>query len=267
MLYKLGRRPRARNHWFPHYSAVLAGTVRPFVPAVVDYTALLPADLGMMLNDQLGDCAEAGWYHAEQVFTANAQGAIVTAPNAIVQQFYSEVTGFNPNAPLVDDKNPTDQGTALQDLLAYLVKTGAPMADGTRRKILGAYEVDPRNSADLNQATYEGGVIYGGFNVPQYLMDGLTAPGSVWDMKASGDATIVGGHCVISAKYSANGNRGIISWGSSDYTATPTFFSNYFDEAYVVVTQDWVDKTGRTPGGLSLDEMQAQMAAAFKAAA
>ncbi|MDE2098633.1 MAG: hypothetical protein KGL39_15370 [Patescibacteria group bacterium] len=262
MLYKLGRLPRARNAWFPHYSALRAGALAVPVPPSVDYTAAIPAALGVMLNDSLGDCAEAGYYHAEQVWSANANPPMVTAPDASVEQLYSEATGYTPGNP------SSDRGTLLQSLLAYLVKTGAPMGQAVpRHKILGAYEVDPRNAADLNLATWEGGLLYLGFNVPGYLMQGLTAPGSLWDVSPSGDQSIVGGHCVISARYAADGSRGIISWGSKDYAMTEAFWAKYVDEAYVIVTQDWVQSTGRTPGGLTLAQLRAQMQAAFAAAA
>ena len=81
---KLGRLPRARNPAVPHLSALLAGRRSALAPAPpsCDYTTALPADLGMMGNNALGDCTCAALGHALQVWTANANPPIDTEPDA-----------------------------------------------------------------------------------------------------------------------------------------------------------------------------------------
>jgi hypothetical protein len=69
----------------------------------------------------------------------------------------------------------------------------------------------------------------------------------------------VGGHAVVLAGYSAQGAR-VISWGSY-YTMTWDFFAKYVDEVYAIADQDWFDATGKTPGGLTLQQLQEQMQA------
>lgn len=244
----LGRKPRSFNPAVPHFSALkmrfsLFGGP-PQAPPAEDYTVGLPADLGMMLNDQLGDCAEAGFFHFVQVWS-NAASKILTVPDSCVQQLYEDGAGYVPGDP------STDQGTDLQALLSFLVKTGALMPDGTRHKILAFFEVDPTNDADLNLVTAECGAIYLGFNVPAGMP---TTPGSVWS--ASGPT--VGGHCVISPKYPP---RGIISWGSDDFSMAPGFWASQVDECYAIVDPLFIEATGRTPFGLSEAVWQEQMAA------
>ncbi len=179
------------------------------------------------------------------------------AGTAQALQLYSEVTGFDPNAG-PSGSNPTDQGTALQDLLAYWLKTGIPLADGTRHKILAYFEVDPLNVADMNLGTAESAGLYTGWNVPAFVEQQQT-PGSIWDTGA--DTTSVGGHCTVSGGYLANGNREAESWGSTDYQMTPRFVSTYMDEAYVVISDTFVEKTGNTPYGIPLSVWESQMAA------
>lgn len=220
-------------------------------PAQVNYAKGLPADLGMMLNDQLGDCAEAGYAHALQVWSSAAGKPILTEPNASVQALY-ETQGYVPGKPA------TDQGTILQVLLAYLVKTAQPA--GGMPKLLAFVEIDPTNEADLDQATYQSGLIYLGFSVPAYAQQALDTLGSVLDVNPSGDQTVVGGHCVISAGYRP-GIREFISYGNAGYGMTTAFWHANVDEAYALVSKEWAEATGLTPLGMSLDALEAQMQA------
>jgi hypothetical protein len=266
--WKFGRKPRSFDPRVPHFSALrmklkLRSSL-PQAPAAVDYTRALPPTLGMMLNDRLGDCAEAGFFHFVQVWTQNAESKLLTVPDQTVQQLYSDGTGFNPNAAPVDGENPTDEGTDLQSLLTYLLNTGALMPDGTRHKILAFFEVDPSIPGDLDLVTAECGAIYLGFNVPAFLQ-AFEAPGSVWDVSAGGNNTIVGGHCVISPKYTQR-QRGIVSWGSSGYSMTAAFVGQFVDECYAIVDPLFIAATGKTPFGLTEADWSEQMAG-IKAAA
>ena len=53
--FKLGRLARGHNPAIPHLSALVAGQTLPPPPPSVDYTAQMPANLGMMMNDTLGE--------------------------------------------------------------------------------------------------------------------------------------------------------------------------------------------------------------------
>ena len=66
--FMLGRLPRAHDPRIPHLSALLAGKTLPPPPAQVDYTKSMPKTLGMMMNDTLGDCTCAAFYHALKLF-------------------------------------------------------------------------------------------------------------------------------------------------------------------------------------------------------
>lgn len=64
---KLGRLHRTYDARIPHMSALVAGQTLPPPPPSVDWTSGMPRNLGMMLNDTLGDCTCAAVYHAIQV--------------------------------------------------------------------------------------------------------------------------------------------------------------------------------------------------------
>jgi hypothetical protein len=253
--YKLGRLLRSYDARIPHMSALLAGQTLPPPPAAVDWTVGMPAQLGMMLNDTLGDCTCAAVYHALQVWSANAQGGMQTQPDADVEKLYILACGYNPR---VGGEGP---GGNEQHVLTYLLRTGAPFGPTgqTKHKIAAFVEVDPRNTDDVKRTINESGVAYIGFNVPQFIVPAPPAtPPAVWDVQTT-DTQIVGGHAVVLAGYNAAGAR-VISWGQY-YTMTWAFFAQYVDEVYAIADSTWIDSKGTTPGGLSLAELEVQMQA------
>jgi hypothetical protein len=253
--YKLGRLLRSYDARIPHMSALLAGQTLPPPPPAVDWTVGMPAQLGMMLNDTLGDCTCAAVYHALQVWSANAQGGMQTQPDADVEKLYILACGYNPR---VGGEGP---GGNEQHVLTYLLRTGAPFGPTgqTKHKIAAFVEVDPRNTDDVKRTINESGVAYIGFNVPQFIVPAPPAtPPAVWDVQTT-DTQIVGGHAVVLAGYNAAGAR-VISWGQY-YTMTWAFFAQYVDEVYAIADSTWIDSKGTTPGGLSLAELEVQMQA------
>lgn len=253
---KLGRLPRGRDPRIPHLSALLAGTKQKAPPASVDYTKGMPANLGMMLNDSLGDCTCAAVYHAMQVWTFNADGpsAMDTEPDSDVELLYEQACGYRPAS---GGEGP---GGNEQSVLSYLLNTGAPTGPQgqSRNKIAAFVEVDPRNTGDVKSTIFNCGVAYIGFNVPQFLMPASGRTPLLWDVQKS-NTKIIGGHAVVLAGYNAKGVR-LISWGSY-YTMTWAFFAAYVDEVYAIADQDWIAAKGTTPGGLSLSDLIAQMQA------
>jgi len=254
--FKLGRLPRTFDPRVPHMSALLAGQTPPPPQPSVDYTVGLPANLGMMLNDTLGDCTCAAFYHAVQVWTANANPPMVTEPDSDVEQLYIQGDGYNPA------KGGEGPGGNEQKLLTFVMNKGAPAgaAGQDRLKIAAFVEVDPRNIDDVKRAIGDCGVVYIGFNVPQFLMPPPPAvPPSVWDVQPGQDDTSIGGHAVVLAGYNAAGAR-VISWGQY-YTMTWAFFSKFVDEVYAIADADWIAAKGTSPGGLTLQQLEGQMSA------
>ena len=257
--HKLGRLHRTYDPRVPHMSALLAGQTLPPPPPQTDYTKGMPNDLGMMLNDTLGDCTCAAVYHALQVWSFNAQGKMQTQPDSDVEKLYILACGYNPR---VGGEGP---GGNEQHVLTYLLRKGAPFgANGaTTHKIAAFVEVDPRNTDDVKRTINDCGVAYIGFNVPQYIVPAPPAtPPQIWDVEKT-HTNIVGGHAVVLAGYTAAGAR-VISWGQY-YTMTWAFFAKYVDEVYAIADKTWVEKKGTTPGGLSLAELEVQMQALAEA--
>ena len=254
--FKLGRAPRSYDPRVPHMSALMAGKNLTPPPAEVDNTKGMPADLGMLLNDNLGDSTCAAVYHAIQVWTFNAtKGAMMdTEPDSDVELLYEFACGYNPKIP---GEGP---GGTVQQVLKYLLKNGFPTGtDGkTTLRIAGFIEIDPRNIDDVKRAIWNCGCAYIGFQVPASIMPPGQEPPKVWTVDPD-NTQIVGGHAVVLAGYSAQGAR-VISWGSY-YTMTWDFFAKYVDEVYAIAEQDWIEATGKTPGGLTVQQIEDQMQA------
>jgi hypothetical protein len=258
--HKLGRLHRTYDPRIPHLSALVAGQTLPPPPPEVNYTEGMPANLGMMLNDTLGDCTCAAFYHAIQVWTSNASKGkkTLTEPDKDVEDLYIGACGYNPRVP---GEGP---GGNEQHVLTYIFKTGAPFGPNaqTKHKIAAFVEVDPRNTDDVKRTIANSGVAYIGFNVPQYIVPTNGNPPAVWDVENS-NTKIVGGHAVVLAGYNAAGAR-LISWGQY-YTMTWGFFAKYVDETYAIADPTWIAAGGKTPGGLTLAELEQQMKAIAEA--
>lgn len=250
-MFKTGRLPRQHNPAVPHLSSLIAGQKLPPPPSTVNYLAAMPNSLGMMLNDQLGDCTCAAIYHAIQVWTFVASGHMQTNPDSDVLKTYEEFCGYDPMDP------STDQGGVEQYVLADWLNEGAPLADGTTNKLAAWVEVDVRNTNDIKRVIDDCGVCYIGFEVPSNIMPQNAPPPSVWKVQAG--SRIIGGHAVVLAGYDSS-EANLISWGGK-YSMTWDFFEHYTDEAYALVDVDWVKSTGKTPLGMSLQTLTTQMQA------
>lgn len=248
-----GRHPRAHNPGVPHMSALKSlRTSMPVIPASVDHTAGMPSEFGMMLNDTLGDCTCAAFYHARQVWTKMGGGREITDPDKDVLDLYMGACGYRPGHP------ETDQGGNEQHVLTYLHNVGALTGSvgKVRDRILAFFEVDHHIHDDVKLAILEAGVLYIGFNVPS-LLDDPNCP-DVWDV-VPGKTDITGGHAVVLTGYDTQGVS-LISWGQK-YKMTWAFFDKFVDEAYAIVDKNWFMATGKTPLGLTVQQLEQQMAA------
>jgi hypothetical protein len=244
--YRGGKLPPRRRMGVPALGDFLdKATAWPAVPPQGWEFAVPPTDLSILGNDQVGDCAEAGAFHLIQAQSFNA-GRALTPTTADALALYSAVTGYDPSDP------STDQGTVLTDLLTYWQKTGVAVGS-TVHKIVGYASLDISSVPQMRYAAYIFGGSYLGINCPQQCEDDT----SNWNFEPG--LKIAGGHCIIQAGEGAAGGK-IGSWGLW-IPATWEFILNYLDEAYVVVSDDWLNAQERSPTGLDLDGLVAAMKA------
>lgn len=224
----------------------------PPPPASADFTSKVPvASWGMLGNDTVGDCTCAGALHMDEAWTANASTIIVpTTAEAI--SAYSAITGYVPGEP------STDQGANELDVLNYWRATGIG-----GRKILAYASVDVSNEVEVKTATYLFGGLYLGLEMPTAWQGQTTwdAPGFLAKLlHFGGDWTpgSWGGHCVPIEAYSGD-NYTVVTWGSL-VTLTQAGLAEYCDEAYALISSDWITRNGTAPSGFDLAQLQADLA-------
>jgi hypothetical protein len=199
-----------------------------------EYAVKVP--YGMMMNDTVGDCTCASAGHMIQAWTANNNNAITISDDDVVKA-YSAVSGYKPG------DESTDVGSTGLDVLNYWKSTGV-----AGHKILGFATLDTQNVEQLKAAIYLFGGIYTGFQFPQYAMGQNN-----WVVESK-DTQIIGGHAVPYFGY-GRGGATCVTWGKTQ-PASWEFFITYTDEAYAVVSQEWVNAVSqKAPSGLDLQTL------------
>lgn len=226
---KLGRYPNDPTQ--PRVKLTPVGAITP--PASADWSKTI-ANWGVLLNDKLGCCVAAGALHSQQLFEFDAQGVGTTFTDDQCLTMYEAISGYVPGKPA------TDVGATLQSGLAYWQKQGL---DGYK---LDAYaQIDHTNLNLVRSCIALFGTVYAGFNVPQSAMQQFQA-GQPWSLVPS--SPIVGGHCVPLTAYDSQ-SFSCVSWGRIQRMSVP-FLQRLFDEMWVPVDNDWMQKNGKTPSGL-----------------
>lgn len=215
-------------------------TPLPKRPASADWLGRVP-EWPMYGNDRYGDCTFASPGHMIQAWTTYGQATTVTIGEDAVLAGYSALTGFTPDDP------STDQGAYIQDVMGYWRKTGIG-----GHKILAYAAVDVRNLDEIEMALDLFGAVNVGINLPESALDQFDA-GQPWDVvRGSRNA---GGHCVPVGRYTDAGTTGdslaCVTWAKVQ-PLTQAFWEHYVDEAWIAITEDWVNANGTNPLGLNL---------------
>jgi hypothetical protein len=201
---------------------------------------------GMMANDTLGDCTCAAVGHLVQDWTANASSE-VTIPDPDIVSLYEAVSGYKPGDP------STDNGAECLTVLNYWRNKGVP---GEGDKIAAYVALTPGDYTHVEDALYLFGGVYIGLQLP------LSAQNqAVWAQSSGPDAAAGswGGHCVAVVGYDGGGLT-CVTWGALQ-RMTWGFWHTYCDEAYGVLSADWIEKSGDAPVGFDLAQLQADLTA------
>ena len=246
---KLGRKRSVHDRRTLMLSRYLTAPLAP-PPAASDFTPKVTTQWGMLLNDQIGDCVIAAAGHIEMVHSFNIGQSFVPSDHSIMVD-YEQVGGYSPLNPA------TDQGCDPLTALKFWRNTGISghTIDGFAA-FNAAYE--PR----YMQAIFLFESAFLGLSLPlaaQQFQDGKP-----WDIPAGQDATgdwepySWGGHMVMAPKYDAQYCY-VVTWGKL-VPVSWRFMLTYCDEAYAVWSKDMLDALGKTPSGLDVATMQADLA-------
>lgn len=217
-------------------------------PLAVDYGTAAGA-WPMYANDRAGDCTLASVGHTVQSMTAYAASAPVTLPEDDILAAYTALTGYDPAT------GANDTGCVELDVLNYWRKTGV----GGHR-IVAYAALDLRNHDEVRQALHTLGSLYIGANMPNDAWPQFAA-GQPWHPTDGPDSEpgSWGGHAVNIVAYGPMGLT-CITWGRPQQL-TWAWWDRYVEEAYAVVTDDWLSRSGQSPTGLDLAGLQADLAA------
>jgi hypothetical protein len=213
----------------------------------------------MALNDAIGDCVVAAMAHMVQQWTTYAKPAPFVPTDQQVLQAYMTISGYNPNDPL------TDQGCVMLDALNYWRKHGLG-----EHEIMAYVAINPTRKEEVEHAIALFGNCFVGFGLPVSAQAPRNDLGGLplWEVPASGavgDGSFGswGGHAVPLVGYNNTdqdrlGVR-LVSWGGL-YDATWHFVAEYCDEAYAVLSRDWIERSGVSPSGFDLATLLADLA-------
>jgi hypothetical protein len=227
------------------------------VPMLSKYTASLPAappatsydneitNLGMMLNNTLGDCTCAAVGHCIQQWKAEAQKKQVIVPDPDILKLYEIVGHYDPNNP------KSDQGAIEINVLNYWL---ANPVDGNQLSAFWALE--PQNLQEVKDAVYIFGNCYIGLQMPLSAQKQKVWTVPAGGAKGQGAPGSWGGHAVPIVAYDARGLT-CITWGEY-IRMTWQFWTEYCDEAYGLLSPDWV-AAGKTPAGFDSQQLEADM--------
>jgi hypothetical protein len=238
-------------HW-SQLRGHVSGTVRDVSGITVDYLSRLPDDVGMYSNSKFGDCFWAAATHLADVHRYWTTGTFTTQPDSVPLDAYAAAMGFDPSQTQPDGSNPTDQGTDPQRGFDYLIRNGLS-GDACE---FPPIEIDPRNFDDVLRAMDECGGLMVGMSVPTDVNDTASVP---WAATTSNDE----GHEVFFGKGDSNSDLlGFISWGNPRFQMTKECWLANVNQCTAYVDADWIAATGKTPFGLSIDQLR-QIAAAW----
>jgi hypothetical protein len=222
----------------------------PAAPATCDLTGKVSV-WGMMENDQLGDCTCAAAGHLIMEWTANAGKKMVTPSNQQIVAAYSAITGYNPTT------GANDNGAVEIDVLNYWRQSGI-----AGHKIAAYMALEPANHTHIMDSVYIFEGCYIGLQLPLTAQDQVKnhQPWSVSPSGITGDGKpgSWGGHAVPVVAYDSRGVT-VVTWGALQ-TMTWSFWEAYCEEAYAILSADYLTGKKTTPQGFNMQQLQADLA-------
>jgi hypothetical protein len=214
----------------------------PSVPASADWSQKV-ASWPMYGNDTLGDCTCAAVAHMEEAWSANSGSPEVPPEQAVLDLYWK--TG------------KADTGRYCLDVLNDWQSNGFG-----GEAILAFVQIDPKRREHVELACWMFGGAYLGVQLPRSAQ----TQKDEWTLTSGPDAQpgSWGGHCVNLVDYLQAGPT-CVTWGRL-MPMSWEFFDAYCDEAYAVISPDWLDAHGQAPSGFDLAQLESDLQA-IKAAA
>lgn len=230
-IYKLGKGPVRHDMRTLMFANYLTASL-PINPPFCNWMGRI-SDWQILANDRIGNCTCAAAAHQMMAWLAAYGKSFIPTDEEVISA-YSAITGYNPVTGANDD------GAVELDVLKYWRNTGI-----AGHKI-GAYaSIPPSKSELIRSAIYLFGGAYLGVALP------LSAQGQdKWEFEHTyddGEKGSWGGHAVPAVAYDSNGVT-VITWGKP-LKMSWTFFANYVEESYAILSPDFVNGEMAAPNG------------------
>jgi hypothetical protein len=172
-------------------------------------------------------------------------------PRTLLMAAYSAITGYNPTT------GANDNGAVEIDVLNYWRQSGI-----AGHKI-GAYmALEPSNHNHIMDSVFIFEGCYIGVQLPisAQAQTQNHQPWSVPPGGTTGDGKpgSWGGHAIPVVAYDSRGVT-VVTWGALQ-TMTWTFWEAYCDEAYAILSTDYLNDKQEAPQGFSMKQLQADLA-------
>jgi len=211
------------------------------IPDAYDWTTVKKSKWDVFGNDSISNCTCAAAGHMIECWTANTSSKFEISEEAIINT-YITLSKYDP----ITKKN--DDGVYMLDVLKYWRKNGI---DQHRIRVFATVPHDRREI--VKASIYLFGGIYVGLQLPNSILQqkiwevspgGLTGDNQPWSW---------GGHAVAILAYDEE-HLTCIHIGR-EQKMTWDFWETYNDEAYAIITQDFM-QGDKNPLGLDLGAME-----------
>jgi hypothetical protein len=243
---RLGKKPVRVDPRTLKFATYLRPEALPTPPEEVSWVVKVPS-WPMMLNDRLGSCTCAAAGHMIEQWSYYAGDEYIPTDDQILAA-YEILGGYIPGQP------DTDGGANILEVLNYWRQVG--IAD---HKIVAYVSVNRTDRQEIIEAIRMFGSLYLGVELP-WSARGMDK----WYVADGGTATELGfpggwgGHAVPLFAASPK-TLTCVTWGRR-LKMSWNFFEDYASELYAILSQDWIEKQGKSPSGFDLAALQADLA-------
>lgn len=198
----------------------------------------------MYANDSEGDCVIAAWGHLRNLWTKYATGIEGGPTLADILAVYNHLS-------------PGNDGVDMLTALRYATKTGL---GGKKIRAYAALTPGDVREAELCVSIFGAALI--GLELPDAITNSSNMLEIPWAIPA-GASTESGswapnpnsGHCVIAPGYrEPHQNFEIVTWGAV-IAMSDAFYNVMSDEAYLVISDEWIERNGKSPSGFDLEQL------------
>jgi hypothetical protein len=249
--YGLGLQPHSidprdlllSDYWDYTLASSTAGSPEP--GRKYGHAALVDGKMGVLLNDEVGDCFIADTMHALEVLDLLG-GHTPDFGDLAARKAYMEF-GWNGT----DKGTGTDQGCEPREGLKHFQKVGLPREAGSYERIGSYLWLDSRNPEQLEAATRE----FDWTGVAYELTENAEDEAESGQWRYVPGSPKIGGHWVAVVGGEADGEFDTLTWGLVE-AVERLYYERCSQAAATSLSHSQLDGTGKTPEGFDFEKLQ-----------